>query len=132
MQLTKNVGGSLIEMCPSDTFRIESSNTIVVFTCTALGLPISGSYVLIFSIIGSGLSKGEKPNWKPIKKNDFGVDYYISSSSDSFCFSLFSYYFILLIYKNPVSMPNYVKNVEKFDYNWPKITHVGGFEPTRA
>ncbi len=64
----KNVGGSLIEMRPSDAFAIESSNAIVVLTCTLLGLPISGSHVLIFAIIGSGLSKGEKPNWKPLKK----------------------------------------------------------------
>ena len=64
----KNVGGSLIEMRPSDAFAIESSNAIVVLTCTLLGLPISGSHVLIFAIIGSGLAKGEKPNWKPLKK----------------------------------------------------------------
>ncbi len=64
----KNVGGSLIEMRPSDALAIESSNALVVFTCTMLGLPISGSHVLIFSIIGSGLVKGEKPNWKALKK----------------------------------------------------------------
>jgi len=64
----KNVGGSLIEMKPSDAFSIESANAMVVFTCTLLGLPISGSHVLIFAIIGSGLAKGEKPNWKPLKK----------------------------------------------------------------
>ena len=64
----KNVGGSLIEMRPSDAFAIESSNAIVILTCTLLGLPISGSHVLIFAIIGSGLSKGEKPNWKALKK----------------------------------------------------------------
>lgn len=64
----KNVGGSLIEMRPSDAFAIESSNAIVVFTCTLLGLPISGSHVLIFAIIGSGLAKGEKANWRSLKK----------------------------------------------------------------
>ena len=63
----KNVGGSLIEMRPSDALAIESSNALVVFTCTMLGLPISGSHVLIFAIIGSGLVKGEKPNWKALK-----------------------------------------------------------------
>ncbi|MHA1474547.1 MAG: inorganic phosphate transporter [Promethearchaeota archaeon] len=64
----KNVGGSLIEMRPSDAFAIESANSFVLFTCTLLGLPISGSHVLIFAIIGSGLSRGEKPNWKALKK----------------------------------------------------------------
>ncbi len=64
----KNVGGSLIEMRPSDAFAIESANAIVVLTCTLLGLPISGSHVLIFAIIGSGLAKGEKANWRSLKK----------------------------------------------------------------
>ncbi len=63
----KNVGGSLIEMRPGDALAIESSNAFVVFTCTMLGLPISGSHVLIFAIIGSGLVKGEKPNWRALR-----------------------------------------------------------------
>ncbi|MHA1522274.1 MAG: inorganic phosphate transporter [Promethearchaeota archaeon] len=64
----KNVGGSLIEMRPSDAFAIESANALVIFTCTMLGLPISGSHVLIFAIVGSGFAKGEKPNWVSLKK----------------------------------------------------------------
>ncbi|MHA1339170.1 MAG: inorganic phosphate transporter [Promethearchaeota archaeon] len=57
-----NVGTGLVEMRPSDAFVISISTTIVVFVCTILGLPISGTHVLIFAIIGSGLIKGEKPN----------------------------------------------------------------------
>ncbi len=64
----KNVGGSLIDLRPSDALAIESSNGIIIFLCTLIGLPISGSHVLIFAIVGSGLSKGEKVNWKSLKK----------------------------------------------------------------
>jgi PiT family inorganic phosphate transporter len=64
----KNVGSSLIEMRPSDAIAIESANGIVILSCTLLGLPISASHVLIFAIVGSGIVKNEKPNWKSLKK----------------------------------------------------------------
>lgn len=63
----KNVGSSLIEMRPSDALAIESSNALVVFVCTLLGLPISGSHVLIFAIVGSGLAKKQKANWNSLR-----------------------------------------------------------------
>ena len=63
----KNVGSSLIEMRPSDAIAIEFANGIVILSCTLLRLPISASHVLIFAIIGSGIVKREKPNWKSLK-----------------------------------------------------------------
>ncbi len=63
----KNVGSSLIEMRPSDAIAIEFANGIVILGCTLLRLPISASHVLIFAIIGSGIVKNEKPNWKSLK-----------------------------------------------------------------
>ena len=63
----KNVGSSLIEMRPSDAIAIEFANGVVILTCTLLRLPISASHVLIFAIIGSGVIKHEKPNWKSLK-----------------------------------------------------------------
>ncbi len=67
-EVIKNVGSSLIEMRPSDAIAIEFANGIVILSCTLLGLPISASHVLIFAIIGSGVVKNEKPNWKSLKK----------------------------------------------------------------
>jgi PiT family inorganic phosphate transporter len=64
----KNVGFSLVEIRPSDAFAIQSASSLVIFLCTLAGWPISGSHVLIFAIIGSGIQKGEKPNRKSLKK----------------------------------------------------------------
>ncbi len=64
----KSVGGGLVEMRPSDAFAISLSTTIVLFISTMLSLPVSGSHILIFSIIGSGWVKGEKPDAKSFKK----------------------------------------------------------------
>ena len=64
----KSVGGGLVEMRPSDAFAISLSTTIVIFIATLLGLPVSGSHILIFAIIGSGFYKGEKPDRKSFNK----------------------------------------------------------------
>lgn len=61
----KNVGNNLISLRPSDAFSIELSTSIVLFVATFVGLPISGSQVLIFSVVGAGLVKGERPEKKP-------------------------------------------------------------------
>jgi len=63
----KNVGNNLISLKPSDAFSIELSTSIVLFIATLLGLPISGSQVLIFSVIGAGMVKGERPDKKTLR-----------------------------------------------------------------
>ena len=60
----KNVGNNLISLKPSDAFSIELSTAIVLFVATMVGLPISGSQVLIFSVVGAGMVKGERPDKK--------------------------------------------------------------------
>ncbi|MHA1514058.1 MAG: inorganic phosphate transporter [Candidatus Heimdallarchaeaceae archaeon] len=60
----KNVGNNLISLKPSDAFSIELSTGIVLFVATLIGLPISGSQVLIFSVVGAGMVKGERPDKK--------------------------------------------------------------------
>ena len=64
----KNVGDNLIEMKPSDAFSIQISTSIVIFLATVLGLPVSGSHILIFAVIGAGRVKGEKPDKKSFRK----------------------------------------------------------------
>ena len=61
----KNVGNNLIAIKPSDAVSIELSTSIVLFLATIFGFPISGSHVLIFSVVGAGLVKGERPEKKP-------------------------------------------------------------------
>jgi PiT family inorganic phosphate transporter len=67
-KVIKNVGTSLLDMRPSDGLSIELSTSIVLFVATILGLPVSGTHVLVFSIIGAGFVKGEKPEGKSFRK----------------------------------------------------------------
>jgi PiT family inorganic phosphate transporter len=64
----KNVGNNLIAIRPSDAFSIELSTSIVLFLATFLGFPVSGTHVLVFSIIGAGLVNGERPDKKSFRK----------------------------------------------------------------
>jgi PiT family inorganic phosphate transporter len=64
----KSVGGSLVKMRPSDGVVIQLSSVTVLFLATLLGLPISGSHVLIFAILGAAYIKGERPDRKSFRK----------------------------------------------------------------
>ena len=64
----KNVGNNLIEMRPSDAFSIQISTSVVIFIATLLGLPVSGSHILIFAVLGAGRVKGETPDKKTFRK----------------------------------------------------------------
>jgi PiT family inorganic phosphate transporter len=64
----KNVGNNLIAIRPSDAFSIELSTSLVLFFATLFGFPVSGTHVLVFSIVGAGMVKGEKPDKKSFRK----------------------------------------------------------------
>ena len=67
-RVIKNVGNNLLDLRPSDGLSIELSTSIILFVATILGLPVSGTHVLVFSIIGAGLVQGEKPRGKAFFK----------------------------------------------------------------
>ena len=55
-------------MKPSDAFSTQISTSIVLFLATILGFPISGSHVLIFAILGTGMVQGERPDKKALRR----------------------------------------------------------------
>ncbi|MHA1888182.1 MAG: inorganic phosphate transporter [Promethearchaeota archaeon] len=55
-------------MHPSDAFSIQISTSIVIFLAIILGLPVSGSHILIFTVIGAGRVKDERPDKKSFRK----------------------------------------------------------------
>ncbi|MHA1719452.1 MAG: inorganic phosphate transporter, partial [Promethearchaeota archaeon] len=64
----KNVGNNLIEMRPSVAFSIQMSTSLVIFLATILKLPVSGSHILIFAVLGAGRVRGERPDKKSFRK----------------------------------------------------------------
>ena len=58
-QLMVSVGSSTGgQFRPSEALAIEISVSVILFTATILGLPISGMQVLVFALIGSARMKG--------------------------------------------------------------------------
>ena len=67
-RVVANVGSNIVSMAPSDAFSVQIAIMIALFIFTLLGMPISGTQVLIFAIIGSSKAKKVTPNKKEIKK----------------------------------------------------------------
>ena len=67
-RVIRNVGENIVSMKPSDAFSVELSVMISMTIFTLIGMPISGTQVLIFAIMGSSKAKREKANTKAIKK----------------------------------------------------------------
>ena len=86
-----NVGNNLIEMRPSDAFSIQISTSIVIFLATVLGLPVSGSHILIFAVIGAGRVKGERPDKKSFRKMviSWVITFPVAAALSIVCYLLF-------------------------------------------
>ncbi|MHA1746808.1 MAG: inorganic phosphate transporter [Promethearchaeota archaeon] len=87
----ENVGNNLIEMRPSTAFSIQISTSIIIFLATMLGLPVSGSHILIFAVIGAGRVKGESPDKKSFRKMVISwiVTFPVAAMLSAICYLLF-------------------------------------------
>jgi PiT family inorganic phosphate transporter len=87
----KNVGNNLIEMRPSDAFSIQISTSIVIFVSTMLGLPVSGSHILIFAVLGAGRVKGERPDKKTFRKMviSWVITFPVAATLSALCYLIF-------------------------------------------
>ena len=64
-RLIMSVGGTTGgQLRSSEALAIEITVSLILFVATLLGLPISGTQVLIFALLGSARVKGEKPDPK--------------------------------------------------------------------
>ncbi|MHA1264674.1 MAG: inorganic phosphate transporter [Candidatus Helarchaeota archaeon] len=66
-RVLKNVGKNIIEMRPSDAFAVQTATMITLLGATLWGLPISGTVILIFAIIGNSIIKHTRFNKKTVK-----------------------------------------------------------------
>ena len=67
-KVLKNVGKNIIEMRPSDAFAVQTATMIILLGATLWGLPVSGTIILIFAIIGNSMIKHTRFNKKTIKQ----------------------------------------------------------------
>jgi len=91
----ENVGNNLIEMRPSDAFSIQISTSIVIFGATLLGLPVSGSHILIFAVLGAGRVKGERPDKKTFRKMviSWVITFPVAATLSAICYLIFNPFF---------------------------------------
>ncbi len=64
----KNLGDNLVEMRPSSAFSIQLTVAVLVLVCTLLGLPISGTHILVFAMLGNARARTEKMQKKNLVK----------------------------------------------------------------
>ncbi|HUY01626.1 MAG TPA: inorganic phosphate transporter [Candidatus Deferrimicrobium sp.] len=67
-RVLRTVGKNIIEMRPSDAFAVQTATMIILLTATLLGLPVSGTVILIFAIIGNSVVKRTRFNKKTVKQ----------------------------------------------------------------
>ncbi len=51
-KILRRVGTSLVELQPTSAFSLQLFVAIILTTCTVWGLPISGSHILVFAMLG--------------------------------------------------------------------------------
>lgn len=67
-RVMENVGYSTGELRPSEAVSVEASSAIVMFVCTVLGLPVSGTHISVFSLFGNARMRGEQPDRRSLIK----------------------------------------------------------------
>ena len=57
-----------IDARPSDALAAEVSTSLIMLGATLFGLPVSGSHILVFALIGTARMKGEKPDKRSFRR----------------------------------------------------------------
>jgi PiT family inorganic phosphate transporter len=70
-RVMENVGYSTGDLRPSEAVSVEASSALVMFFCTLLGLPVSGTHISVFSLFGNARMRGERPDRKSFAKMVF-------------------------------------------------------------
>jgi len=66
-KVLKTLGNEVVELTPESAFVTEGSAALVVFTAVMLGIPVSGTMVLVSSFLGAGVGMNKPINFKTIR-----------------------------------------------------------------
>ncbi len=67
-RVVKNVGNELVEITPLTGLAVQVSVALVLFVGTLLGLPLSGTHILVGAVAGIGLARKVWINIKGLKE----------------------------------------------------------------
>ncbi|MFW9922032.1 MAG: inorganic phosphate transporter [Candidatus Thorarchaeota archaeon] len=66
-RVLKTLGNDVVELTPESAFVTEGSAALVVLTAVNLGIPVSGTMVLVSSFIGAGIGNKKPINFKTVR-----------------------------------------------------------------
>ena len=66
-RVLKTLGNEVVELTPESAFVTEGSAAMVVFTAVLIGIPVSGTMVLVSSFMGAGVGMKKPLNFKTIR-----------------------------------------------------------------
>ncbi len=66
-RVLKTLGNDVVELTPESAFVTEGSAAIVVFLAVIIGIPVSGTMVLVSSFMGAGVSMKKPLNLKTVR-----------------------------------------------------------------
>ncbi|NHJ84387.1 MAG: inorganic phosphate transporter [Asgard group archaeon] len=65
-RVLKTLGNDVVELTPESAFVTEGSAALIVLTAVNLGIPVSGTMVLVSSFIGAGVGNNKPVNMKTV------------------------------------------------------------------
>ncbi len=66
-RVLKTLGSEVVELTPESAFVTEGSTAIIVFTAVFIGIPVSGTMVLVSCFIGAGVGMKKPLNLKTLR-----------------------------------------------------------------
>ncbi|MDH5401939.1 MAG: inorganic phosphate transporter [Candidatus Heimdallarchaeota archaeon] len=67
-RVLKTLGNDIVELSPTTALSVQSSTAIVTFVAAFIGIPISGTHVLVSSFVGTGIAAKSNVNMNTVKK----------------------------------------------------------------
>lgn len=64
----RTLGNDVVELSPTTAFSVQSSTALITFIAASIGLPISGTHVLVAAFVGTGFAAKSRINMKTVKK----------------------------------------------------------------
>ncbi len=66
-RVLKTLGNDVVELTPESAFVTEGSAAVIVFFAVIIGIPVSGTMVLVSSFMGAGVGMNKPLNYKTVR-----------------------------------------------------------------
>ncbi len=67
-RVLRTLGSEIVELTPESAFAVQAATAIIVFVAANLGIPVSGTQILVASFVGVGVAVGQQVNYKTIRR----------------------------------------------------------------